>query len=127
VFVNGAYLMCCVPLRIDEELIAFGVSPMIEAISLVSYQDVLEYFTGSWRQGGRRRDTVAILTAFVGTLGYAIAGVLLTQRAFARFDVEADRPKRTSRPQPAQAAPAVDEAADGEESEEPAADTPEGE
>ena len=49
---NGGYMMCCLPLQPDTMLIAVGVTPMIEAVSLLSYEDINNLFFTTSRGAG---------------------------------------------------------------------------
>ena len=91
--VNGAYLMCCIPVRATTTLVTLGVTPMIEAYSLVSYADVRIYFTEE-RIGLGTRQTELVLTGIMSLLTYTAAAALLTHRAISRFDRVVDRPYR---------------------------------
>ena len=94
IVLNGGYLMCCIPLRAETILIAAGVTPMIEAVSLLSYRDINDLFFSS--QTGRREPFEVFMTCVVGLIGYAVAATALTSMAIARFDEAADRPRRSS-------------------------------
>jgi ABC-type transport system involved in multi-copper enzyme maturation permease subunit len=91
--VNGAYLLCCIPVRTSSWLMSMGVTPVIEAVSLVSYEDVRAYFAGE-RFGPRVDQTEVILTGIMGLLAYTAAAAFLTHRAISRFDRVVDRPFR---------------------------------
>lgn len=95
VFLNGGYLVCFCPVGTGNLWLAgVGVTPMIEAISLASYQDVRTLMTGGWQSRRVDREAGAILTCFLGTLAYGLAAAALTHHAVARFDHEAGRPRR---------------------------------
>ena len=47
VTLNGLYMLCCIPLRPDSMFCAAGVTPLIEAISLLSYESIAWLFTQS--------------------------------------------------------------------------------
>jgi ABC-type transport system involved in multi-copper enzyme maturation permease subunit len=87
---NGAYLLCCIPLEPDTILIAVGVTPMIEAISLLSYQDM------NWNYSGRSASNVfeGVLTCVLGVGLYGLGALALTVRVFRIFDEKIDRPRR---------------------------------
>jgi ABC-type Na+ efflux pump permease subunit len=91
---NGGYMMCCIPLQPDTMLIAAGVTPMIEAVSLLSYRDFNEVFFSS--PMGQRGPFDMFATCVVGLIGYAVAATALTSMATTRFDEAADRPRRSS-------------------------------
>jgi ABC-type Na+ efflux pump permease subunit len=90
---NGGYLMCCLPLQTDTPLIAVGVTPMIEAVSLLSYEDINNLFFRP-SLGLRREAFELFLACLFGWIGYAIAATALTSMAIGRFDEAADRPRR---------------------------------
>jgi ABC-type transport system involved in multi-copper enzyme maturation permease subunit len=88
VVLNGAYLLCCIPLDPDSMIVAIGVTPMIEALSLFSYQDVSQGFVG-------RGEANAVFTCIFGVLFYGAAAFALTLRAFTAFDEKIGRPRRS--------------------------------
>ena len=90
---NGGYLMCCIPLQPHTMLVAAGVTPMIEAVSLLSYRDVNELFATTSNMG-RNEEFELFMTCLLGVVGYAGAAAGLTSLALARFDEAADRPRR---------------------------------
>jgi len=90
--VNGGYMMCCIPLEPDTVLIAAGVTPMIEAMALMSYNDVNNLFSTS--HNGRHREFEMFVTCLLGLITYAVAATVLTNMAITRFDEAADRPRR---------------------------------
>jgi ABC-type transport system involved in multi-copper enzyme maturation permease subunit len=88
--INGVYLACCLPSSgFDSILVAAGVTPMIEGLSLLSYQDVWRLF-----RSVHGRDFEAAMTCVVGVVVYGAAALALTTRAFATFDARIDRPQR---------------------------------
>lgn len=91
---NGGYMMCCIPLEPNTALIAIGVTPMIEAVSLLSYRDVNELFFDSHMRRDRGFEMFA--TCVLGLVGYAVAATVLTSLAITRFDEAAGRPRRPS-------------------------------
>jgi ABC-type transport system involved in multi-copper enzyme maturation permease subunit len=88
--VNGLYLLCCIPLRPDTLFFAAGVTPLIEAISLVSYEDIAWFYTNP----RPNNEHEAIATCVLGVLLYAVAALVLTTKAFLSFDERIDRPRR---------------------------------
>jgi hypothetical protein len=88
--VNGVYMLCCIPLQPDSILVAAGVTPMIEALSLMSYRDVGSLFASS----DQARNVEAILTCVLGMVLYGAAALVLTLHAFATFDEKIGRPFR---------------------------------
>jgi ABC-type transport system involved in multi-copper enzyme maturation permease subunit len=88
---NWAYLLCCIPLRVDySPLILLGVTPMIAGISLLSYEDISRMFTSHQLS----RDVEAFLTCFLCVLFYGAAALGLTFRSIVAFDAKIDRPRR---------------------------------
>ena len=99
VFLNGGYLMCCLPFRMNTPLVALGCTPFAHGLSLLSYRDLPDLlnptsggyggpFTG---MGGGR---FALLCA-ASPVAYALAAILLTTAALGGFDRAVDRPDRS--------------------------------
>jgi ABC-type transport system involved in multi-copper enzyme maturation permease subunit len=88
--INGLYLLCCIPVRPDTLFCAAGVTPMIEGISLMSYEDI------AWMYANpvRTNENEAIATCLLAVLLYGAAALILTTRAFVSFDEKVDRPRR---------------------------------
>jgi ABC-type transport system involved in multi-copper enzyme maturation permease subunit len=87
IFLNGGYLFCCIPLRINSMAIGAGSTPYIFTISLLSMQDMVDM----WR-GYQVGETIA--GCILGVIFYAIAAAGLTAWLFASFDIIVDRPDR---------------------------------
>lgn len=96
ILVNGAYLMCCIPLSTWNWLHAVGVTPMVEAVSLISFPDFSSLSLGRVRGGALWDEIDLMASAFVSVLCYTVAALALTLRTLDRFDVEAGRPSRES-------------------------------
>ncbi|WP_406701002.1 ABC transporter permease subunit [Singulisphaera sp. Ch08] len=94
--VNGAYLMCCIPFQTWSWLQAVGVTPMVEAVSLLSFADFRDLSYGKIRGGNSWESIDMMAGAFVSVVCYAVAAIVLTLRALDRFDVEAGRPSRVN-------------------------------
>ena len=90
VTLNGLYLLCCVPLHPDTMFSMAGVTPLIEWISLLSYESI------SWLYDNpdRAQETEALLTCVIGVVLYAAAALYLSTQAFVSFDTKVDRPRR---------------------------------
>jgi ABC-type Na+ efflux pump permease subunit len=94
ILVNGAYLMCCVPLWTSNWLQLVGVTPMVEAVSVVSFADFRD-LTLSRVRGGNSWESIDMMAcSFVSIICYAVAALGLTIQAVERFEVEAGRPSR---------------------------------
>jgi len=94
VLLNGGYLMCCVPLRADTPWIVIGVTPFIEAASLLSYDEFSSLFaTGPYAVRYRHYGETAFI-CFAGCAMYLAAAAILTSLAINQFDEEIDRPRR---------------------------------
>ena len=92
VVLNGGYMMCCIPLRAETMLVAAGVTPMIQAMSLLSYRDVDNlFFTNSM---GRDFEFEMFAACVLGFVGYGVAATVLTLMAIGGFDEAAGRPRR---------------------------------
>jgi ABC-type transport system involved in multi-copper enzyme maturation permease subunit len=95
IFLNGGYLMCCIPFRPDSGLILLGVTPFIEVFSLASYDEVQSFLRDDRMLFGRGRDLEMVVGCVLGLLAYAAAAFCLTQSALVCFDREVDRPRRS--------------------------------
>lgn len=97
IFLNGGYLLCCVPLRADTAVIAAGCSPFIMGALPLSYDDFWRVF-----ESGSQRliSAEAISTCILSLLGYGVGAVLLVAVVLFDFDRDADRPRRGFEPQP---------------------------
>lgn len=98
IVINGAYLMCFIPAQLDTSLIAFGVTPMIEALSLVSSDDLwrtLGAVLGGYKPTGiPERSIDMVLTCALGTWIYAASAIVLTWMTISNFDTKVGRPAR---------------------------------
>jgi ABC-type transport system involved in multi-copper enzyme maturation permease subunit len=86
---NGLYLVCCIPLR-PTWFFTSGVTPLIEAISLLSYEQISWLFTNS----DRANELEALFACVLGVVLYAVAAAALTTQAMITFDAAIDRPRR---------------------------------
>lgn len=97
VFLNGGYLMCCIPFFFRSEgtpVFALGCSPAVVATSLMSYQDLWQAL--GWEQTpyyGPRTGEMALMCV-LSVLAYGIGGAALLAGATAGFDRAIDRPMR---------------------------------
>ncbi len=99
IFLNGGYLLCCIPMRDSTIVAGAGVTPMIEAISLISFDNARQVFFGeSPAFRNNDRDSEAVIVCFLSLLFYAGAAAVITARAIDRFDQIVDRPRRISLP-----------------------------
>jgi hypothetical protein len=94
-FLNGGYLFCCVPFEPDTPVVALGITPLVEAVSLFSYS------YGSDEMIGPSDGPAYVLTSVLSVIAYGIGALVLTVGACQRFDAIAGRPHRA----PAGAAP----------------------
>jgi ABC-type transport system involved in multi-copper enzyme maturation permease subunit len=88
--VNGLYLFCCLPLHPDTIVVIAGITPMIEALSLLSYDQIAWLSTNPTS----RHESELVLACLFGVLAYAGAALVLTTRALISFDATIDRPRR---------------------------------
>ena len=51
VTLNGHYMFCCIPLRPDSMFCSAGVTPFIEAVSLLNYERIAWLFTNPPSRG----------------------------------------------------------------------------
>lgn len=100
VFLNGGYLILALLFYDDSPIIAFGCTPFVYPLSLVSFSEVWQlvgFNTGNW--GGQftgPNGRSFFLTCILCTFTYALAAAILTARVFDRFDRLVDRPRRSS-------------------------------
>ncbi|CAN5880434.1 hypothetical protein BH23PLA1_BH23PLA1_00260 [soil metagenome] len=105
IVVSGGYLIVVFMIFDDDYLwMALGCSPMVVALSMLSYEDVRHFFNSSGRYYGPDRFQL-VLTCFLSVLAYAGTAAGLTIAAIARFDRIIDRPRRASSPRPIPPAP----------------------
>jgi hypothetical protein len=90
VALNGG-LLCFGSCLMHSILPAFTCTPMIQALSLLSSENVGEMLNGSYVG---RPDGEAVLTCILGVLAYAVAAVCLASAAVSGFDEAVDRPRR---------------------------------
>jgi ABC-type transport system involved in multi-copper enzyme maturation permease subunit len=93
VVTNGAYLMCCLAPwhRWDSAFPLIGVSPMVMCLSLLSYEDVNQFFTGTVRS---KESGDFVLVCVISLFLYTVAAAVLTFRAINNFDAIVERPTR---------------------------------
>jgi ABC-type transport system involved in multi-copper enzyme maturation permease subunit len=92
IFVNGAYLILVTPFGMGSSLWAIGVTPFVEAVALLSYNDVDALFvvtSYAWRD-----DIVA--TCIVSTVLYGLSAIFLAMLTLGSFDDVFDRPNSDS-------------------------------
>jgi ABC-type transport system involved in multi-copper enzyme maturation permease subunit len=90
IFINGAYMFCCIPLQPNGPIIAGGCTPFVFAVSLFSNQDL--YNIGLNRPYDQTGQVIAACVICV--LFYGIAAAGLTTAVFSIFDSVVDRPDR---------------------------------
>jgi len=90
VTLNGFYMLCCIPLHPDTMFCMAGVTPLIEAISLLSYESISWFYD----KPNSAQETEALLTCLMGVVLYAAAALYLSTQAFVSFDTRVDRPRR---------------------------------
>ena len=89
VTLNGLYLLGCIPLHPAIFCMA-GVTPFIEAISLLSYESIAWLYYNP----DHSQETEALWTCLLGVLLYGVAALFLSTQAFVSFDAKVDRPRR---------------------------------
>jgi ABC-type transport system involved in multi-copper enzyme maturation permease subunit len=87
---NGLYFLCCIPLGPDSWFFGSGITPLIEGISLVSYEQIAWLFT----HPRRANEIEAVAACVLGVFLYGAAALVLTTKAFFTFDALIDRPRR---------------------------------
>jgi ABC-type Na+ efflux pump permease subunit len=93
---NGGYLLCCVPFRPDTPFIALGCTPFIEAVSLLSFDDVrnlIDWTAPQFRRAMYREASEIVAACIFGLAGYGAAAWMLTLAALDGFDKAVDRPR----------------------------------
>jgi ABC-type transport system involved in multi-copper enzyme maturation permease subunit len=86
IFLNGAYLFCCIPLQPNTSAILAGSTPVIFAMSLLSQENIHDL-------SGRHEGELAV-ACVLGVLFYAAGASSLTGWIFQTFDAAVDRPDR---------------------------------
>lgn len=97
IFLNGGYMMCCIPLRPETALISLGCAPFIEAMVPITYDnfhDLAGWFFGETSSFRRLGGEGVVGACVLGVVGYAVAAAVLTNMTIARFDEVAGRPRR---------------------------------
>ena len=84
---NGVYMIVLIPFRIESPLWGAGVTPYVEALSLLSYNDLDSL---SWPQYHHEPDMV--LMCIVSVVLYAVGALVLTAMTVLTFDDVIDRP-----------------------------------
>jgi len=74
--------------------IAVGVTPLLESVSLVTYEDLHRLFRSGASDYVSRRDIELFMACVVGTIAYGIAALVLTVSSVSLFDDVAERPRR---------------------------------
>ena len=97
VVINGGYLFCCIPFRIESPIFFAGCTPGALGFSLMSYETVAS-LSGA-NQGGPfgRMTGEAIIAGALSLVGYLGAAGVLTLTAIDGFDKQVDRPDRFRR------------------------------
>jgi ABC-type transport system involved in multi-copper enzyme maturation permease subunit len=97
VVMNGMYLLLSIPFQSESVVICFGVTPMFEAISLMSYNDFNDLFglLGGWNHNQLGETLLAGILSF---LFYAVGAMLLIWHMLSSFDAVNDRPSGRNHP-----------------------------
>ncbi len=108
IFVNGGYLLCCMPVWRETSAVGSGCSPLVYGASLISYQDVSDLFKSRAEREQMMFDFTDEITtlSIVGTLLYAVIAAALTLRMVLGFDRAVDRPDRAHQHVPRRTSPA---------------------
>ncbi|MDE2508914.1 MAG: ABC transporter permease subunit [Planctomycetota bacterium] len=94
IFLNGGYLFCVIPLRIESPPAFFGVTPMVEWTSVLNQQDFDVLVGRSDYRYTSSETTRGFTQACVfSVIAYGLAAWAFTVMTIARFDVVLDRPK----------------------------------
>lgn len=94
IFINGGYLVFFCPVFFDvPAVIYFGVTPMLQGLSLVDYAGISELWSeaGTYTPSGRRLYFGPAI--ILGIVVYSAGAIALTLAAVARFDAAVDRPR----------------------------------
>jgi ABC-type transport system involved in multi-copper enzyme maturation permease subunit len=116
ILINGFYLIALAPFPMENSLRLLGVTPFVEAVSLMSYQDV--HNLSSWGTEHGFSSAVDVATTCVASVAlYAAAALILMMLSVALFDDTIDRPRTlgaTPTPTPTGRIPSlIDDEADG--------------
>jgi ABC-type transport system involved in multi-copper enzyme maturation permease subunit len=96
IFLNGGYLMCCIPLRPDTPAILVGCTPALFTTSLMTYDEFWHLLGwSSWPHHPiPSRFSELVAANVIGLMLYGTAALGLTLASFHGFDAAIDRPKR---------------------------------
>ena len=95
IFLNGAYMLLCIPFQPDTPAIAAGCGPFLAGLGLMTSEDLGRLWTGPpqlWL-----RDTELFFASAAGTLFYAAGAALMGWLCYVRFDELAERPRSFNR------------------------------
>lgn len=92
-FLNGGYLMCCVPMGGDDEVMLIGCSPVLLVMSCITPTEWGELIGMTSRRTYIHYESYFFSCLF-GALGYGFLALILTLGAIGRFDDIVDRPRR---------------------------------
>jgi ABC-type transport system involved in multi-copper enzyme maturation permease subunit len=93
IFLNGAYMLLCIPAGTSSMEISAGCGPFLVAMTLMTPTE----FTDLWRlttYPGRREYGEIAAASVVGSLWYGAGAALMCGLSYARFDEMVDRPRR---------------------------------
>jgi ABC-type transport system involved in multi-copper enzyme maturation permease subunit len=96
VFLNGGYLLCCLPVQISSPLFAVGCTPFFIAVLPISYDDFWRLLTSQTYPAYIERE--GAIACVISVVGYGVAALSLISVAVADFDAAVDRPHRDPKP-----------------------------
>jgi hypothetical protein len=106
-FLNGGYLLCCIPMQIPSVVTCrLGVMTFLLRDSLFSSMDLATFdafLNGPLSSEIRHWSAQPVTPSVLGVLMYELAASVLTWRTFARFDSVVDRPTLAMRAEDAPA------------------------
>ena len=91
---NAGYMMCCIPIGSNTALIAAGCTPFLQAISLLSYQELRDVLFGGGSSSYRETLLEMIAASVIGLVLYGLAALLLIDAGIREFDRQVGRPGR---------------------------------
>ena len=90
-FLNGIYLLALIPFQIENSVTFLGVTPFVEAISLMSYEDVSQFWSPTHAYRAVQIDY--LFAAVASIFAYSLIALALTTYLVVDFDDAIDRPR----------------------------------
>ena len=90
---NGVYLIFNIPFQISNALIFVGITPVFEAMSLVSYQDLNRLFSfNTYGSPPGMSEGMFVVSGLFSLIVYGLGAAALIYNSLVSFDGLLDRP-----------------------------------